>query len=306
MGEGIGRMTNRLMAYIGWGNHLNDNIMNEDNEFWSYRGEQDGPDYLPEYTHPVEPPKGFSTDWASKETISLLDSPEVKASRGAGPSKPREQAQTKAVCAGCHSPLTLNGNDEEGSKLYGLRCGHLIDAKCLEILAKPKIQDLPSEESPIDRKGKGKAKSTYYEQATRVPMEINQEDAAGANDGEITSEEEEDHHPRTRGYLAQQQSLTLTAESSSQMNSPPSRSRGRGRRYAGRGGSGRSRTRGANLRKGITTGKKKGKRKKPQVTAVHEWHCPVAGCEMRHMSVQWDGVEEWKQEPESGAIGLYV
>lgn len=110
---------------------------------------RESPEYNPLFTHPAKPASGYTFHFtspsppstsASTPTIHIDDS--AVASTSAARS---DDASTLLVCARCLDPLVLGDNGPR--RLWGLRCGHLIDGKCVEQINKP----------PVNNKGKGKA-----------------------------------------------------------------------------------------------------------------------------------------------------
>ena len=92
-------------------------------------------EYRPAYTHPSKPQPGFSNNFSSPDVIAV-DQP--------GPSStPAADAGTILVCAKCLDPLVMNvtGPEDEvrKSRLWALRCGHMLDGKCIEQLMKPPL-----------------------------------------------------------------------------------------------------------------------------------------------------------------------
>ncbi|KAF9266420.1 hypothetical protein L218DRAFT_996597 [Marasmius fiardii PR-910] len=91
--------------------------------------------------------------------------------------------RTLLVCSHCRDPLLLGESASklgpEGGKarrIWSLRCGHLIDGKCLETLSIPSPQSTSSLEqvrssSDADRKGKGKAVEPFEVQNDPEPSE---------------------------------------------------------------------------------------------------------------------------------------
>ncbi|KAF9532661.1 hypothetical protein CPB83DRAFT_847148 [Crepidotus variabilis] len=143
--------------------------------------------YQKSYTHPDTPEAGFTFDFA-------LPSPEDDGSHAkffpptsanapiiiddddgnSGPSVTSRQdlstssgesssLTTLLVCARCLDPLPLNetlGPEDEGRRVWALRCGHMIDQKCLNEIGKPEDgPELATHADPDDKKGKGKAKA---------------------------------------------------------------------------------------------------------------------------------------------------
>ncbi|KAF8151009.1 hypothetical protein B0H34DRAFT_678723 [Crassisporium funariophilum] len=147
--------------------------------------------YTPAYTHPGPAEAGFTYDFALPDSptaetfrarlfpptsihnpIVLDDEDEdersaSKSTQVAGPSS-SSAARTASpapgtlsallVCARCCDPLLLNAGlnpDESDRRVWGLRCGHIIDEKCLNELGQPPTVDY----SELSGKAKGKAKA---------------------------------------------------------------------------------------------------------------------------------------------------
>lgn len=105
------------------------------------RTRQAEPDYKPEYTHPDRPLPGFTHDFSLSPSSSF-----VAEEDGTSPSRLASGSGTRAcevtlVCAACRDPLVAGasdiGVDRAKRKLWGLRCGHLLDGKCIEKLMQP-------------------------------------------------------------------------------------------------------------------------------------------------------------------------
>ena len=129
------------------------------------------PKYKPTFTHPAKPEPDFSNDFASQAVITISDGP--------GPSSTHETG-TVLVCAMCLDPLVMNvvGAEEEmhKRKLFALRCGHILDGKCIDSIMMPPNTSDRKEDQDLDEglasssgKGKGKAKA---ENAESLNMEI--------------------------------------------------------------------------------------------------------------------------------------
>ncbi|KAG6901791.1 hypothetical protein C0995_007894 [Termitomyces sp. Mi166 len=126
--------------------------------------------YKVEYTHPNPPEPGYTFNFAPPEAtppkpapivIDLVGSDSEDEST-AGPSKPSVSpivsVRELLVCARCLDPLVLGGGlvSDEGRrrKVWALRCGHMIDGKCLDIVGVPEQEN----EQSFSGKGKGKSK----------------------------------------------------------------------------------------------------------------------------------------------------
>lgn len=145
--------------------------------------------YKPSYTHPNPPENNFTFDFAppaapspkpsmpsrlpsfpstSLENPIIIDVDEnveismtgssTQTSEATTPLSPPATLNQVLVCARCLSPLVLNGGAAKGGaeeetrrRVWGLRCGHMIDGKCCGQLSRPNMP-LAS-----DVKGKGKA-----------------------------------------------------------------------------------------------------------------------------------------------------
>ncbi|KAG6915004.1 hypothetical protein DXG01_013957 [Tephrocybe rancida] len=148
-----------------------------ENLMFRRRGRDQPPEieYKVEYTHPGQPEPGFAFSFAPPEptpppkTARIVidleasdteDGPVAGSSKQAAPTSTTSTLQTLLVCARCTEPLVLGGSlvGEEGRrrKVWALRCGHMIDGACLEIIGSP--DENGPEETPMVGKGKGKAR----------------------------------------------------------------------------------------------------------------------------------------------------
>lgn len=104
------------------------------------------PEYLPTYTHPDKPEPGFSFNFSPQDTLSSSSDP--------GPSTAVTDLSTVIVCSHCLDPLVTNttGSVEQirNTKLWALRCGHLLDGKCIEKLYKPGPKKIP-DDPPVEQ-----------------------------------------------------------------------------------------------------------------------------------------------------------
>ena len=88
------------------------------------------PEYKRTFTHPPKVAPGFTHDLAPSADVEDLSA--VGASSGSSTSA----VDTVLVCAKCLDPLVI-GNVPDHKRLWGLRCGHLIDGKCVRELMRP-------------------------------------------------------------------------------------------------------------------------------------------------------------------------
>ncbi|KAJ7692078.1 hypothetical protein B0H17DRAFT_1330855 [Mycena rosella] len=264
---------------------------------WAGGAPKDEEAYRAEWTHPGAPEAGYVWDFAPSES-------EIVVPKGKGKGKEvaidvdaeRENVCTLLVCAKCLDPLLMRadgiteGGEEEvrRRKVWGLRCGHMIDGKCYEALRKPEEEgkpdtlDAPAVAEPTGKgNGKGKAKAREVEDDDEDFDEL------------FDEEEEEDLVPnpiRSRlrpRTLGMDPSAPAPAPSAFEITVPLPRARPR-----------------KTKRKGKGKGKGKGKMRKPVVEAKHEWTCPVAGCGRVHVSEKVDGV--WGNGADRGAVALFV
>ena len=262
------------------------------------------PKYLHIYTHPRETEPGFTPDFAPNASdegsprdrrfpatsanapIIIDDDDEVSMTFAARPlasaaasSSSSSSAIAKMetsesrklsvllVCARCLDPLLVNeslGPDDNGRRVWALRCGHMIDEKCLNEIGQPEEPE-PEVQTPssvTDRKGKGKAKAkhraSYGEAAVR---------GVDTTTNSIRS--------RLRSAAASGAASTFSASAVPSSSHTPSPARPLKRRRAA-----------AAVRK---------------IEAEFEWRCPVPSCGLVHASVKIDG--KWGPEQE-GKIGI--
>ncbi|CAK5269927.1 unnamed protein product, partial [Mycena citricolor] len=128
--------------------------------------------YKTEWTHPARLEDGFVGDFAPVETIDIVDEGEAN------------ETSTALACARCSDPLLLGSNDNSLTpdevrrrRVWGLRCGHVIDGKCLEELYKP-LEEEEAPAPPSKRKGKGKARARDRMEEEVDPTDV-EDDASG-------------------------------------------------------------------------------------------------------------------------------
>ena len=240
-------------------------------------------EYNSEFTHPGKPESGYVFDFAPPEPSSVEHKPTPividlsdDETPGAGPStkppdSPSPKPSTLLVCARCLDPLVLGGGlvgeERHKRKVWALRCGHLIDGQCLDVVGAPKEDvDVADQETEAEREDavipgqrtdhrwKGKAR------AVEGPV------TALPDDNPIRS------RLRSRGSVPGPfPSVPSPAPPHVERSSPASLL---------------------------------GKRKRPSKTRVepYEWRCPVTSCGHIHVSVKVDGawVPEPARKPSSG------
>jgi len=91
---------------------------------------KNAPEYKRTFTHPPKVAPGFTHDLSSFGDVEDL----TVAGASSGPSS--STVDTVLVCAKCLDPLVM-GNVTDDRRLWGLRCGHILDGKCVRELMRP-------------------------------------------------------------------------------------------------------------------------------------------------------------------------
>ncbi|KAF9048854.1 hypothetical protein BJ165DRAFT_1414525 [Panaeolus papilionaceus] len=237
--------------------------------------------YKQYYTHPTELEPGFTADFApasndkpqtrlfpptSAEQPIIVDDDEPSSHSYKSSSTNSTQPSSLSallVCARCMSPLLLNSSmteeDAKDRRVWGLRCGHLLDEKCLNELGQPEQVSSDSEYNP---KGKGKEKG----KARAVGQSAYGESLEEPNVVPVQPfQQENSMRSRLRARPSTQRNPVDSSESSSTqaldllVAAPPAKRR-------------------------------RGAVKKPKIEAEYEWKCPVPSCNTVHVSVKVDGI----------------
>ncbi|KAI0749323.1 hypothetical protein C8Q80DRAFT_1161383 [Daedaleopsis nitida] len=303
--------------------------------------------WKPEYTHPDKPGAGFTSDFSPGENSSStssgpsspgvieLDEDHAGPSNAGSSSSSASSVETTLVCARCLDPLVLAAPnavpDEERKKyrVWALRCGHMLDGKCIaELMSPPPPPSVEPPQEECSGKGKGKARAVEPEPADVVLEDVHIASTASDRKGKRKAVEPLDHEPSPK--------RPAVDESVSQVENPiRSRLRPRTRagpdtpaggsaasfepatvalplsasvvRRSGRGSAARAAAVEGDAHTSRTKGKGKGRAKagpKLAIEAEHEWRCPVGGCGRVHYSVRVEG--EWRNDEGRGAIALFV
>jgi len=193
--------------------------------------------YLPSYTHPSQPDPGFTFDFALPTSSNanthfrtrlfpptsinnpiVLDDDDdnsIESSTAiAGPSSSpltsdTGQVTSTLVCANCSDLLLINASllpDENDRRVWGLRCGHIIDEKCLNRLGQPSqvVNDSPD----ITGSGKGKGRDSGSSYGDTIVSE-----------NQTVLEEIQENSIRSR--LRSRPSFPSTSILASSLDSPP-------------------------------------------------------------------------------------
>lgn len=204
---------------------------------------KNAPEYKRTFTHPPKVAPGFTHDFGSSGDV------EDTSTTGAASSSSASAVDTVLVCAKCLDPLVM-GNVSDDKRVWGLRCGHTLDGKCVRGLMRPADFLEAVEESSTESTGNGKEK-TAEEPEQRAPVP---DEGGGSLFGS------------TLRRLRSGRVVSTTA----------SRSKGKQRQ----------------------------KVQEPKVERVHEWSCPVSGCERTHKTNLVSGA--WKPDQSEGPILMYV
>ncbi|KAI0635878.1 hypothetical protein C8Q77DRAFT_1100209 [Trametes polyzona] len=164
------------------------------------------PMWKPEYTHPYKPAPGFTNDFAapdeeasgsaSSQGIIVLDEDDAGPSGGtASGSSSATAVETTLVCARCLDPLVLapaERTSEEDAKMrrvWALRCGHMLDGKCvMEFMSPPEARsnpvptpaEPPAEDTTPSSRGKGKGKAREEPEPTAIAVDAEMETTPSA------------------------------------------------------------------------------------------------------------------------------
>ena len=259
-----------------------DPLMRGDLRLLNNLGRPSEPDYKTEYTHSAKPPPGFTHDFELSST-SLMPVIEIDSPCSSSSSLGRP-GDAVLACPRCHDPLVLGAADiaEERARkrLWGLRCGHLLDGKCVEELMKPPPLVVPK---AIDVKGKGKAECIDEPSLPGAYPTHSLKGKGKAMESDITPEPV---FSSIRSRLRPRHPPSLPPEPLP-ASPGPSRVRPRAPRTPLKG-----------------KGNGKGRAKVPIVEAEHEWTCPVGGCGRVHVSQLIGG--RWIMDDKRGAIAVFV
>ncbi|KJA20556.1 hypothetical protein HYPSUDRAFT_78266 [Hypholoma sublateritium FD-334 SS-4] len=223
--------------------------------------------YRKSYTHPVPSEPGFTYDFTALSAEA--STPGSSASTSKAESIGSGQLNALLVCAKCLDPLVLNSalvpEEAQFKRVWALRCGHLIDEKCLNILGQPSAEEITP-----DKKGKGKARAPARRSGcgSALPEQASLDSAVAAV-AFPTDMRSRLRSRRSGGATAAGPMLPVEGDGAVGVNvpvpSPPAK-------------------------------KRRAVQRKPKVEAEFEWSCPVASCGRIHVSVRIEGV--WGPEKE--------
>ncbi|KAH9973408.1 hypothetical protein BJV74DRAFT_196867 [Russula compacta] len=299
-------------------------------------------EYRVAYTHPYPPAPGFTHDFESPspspDVIDVDEEPcPSEKAKGSFSPKCNENLNT-LVCARCLDPLVLGGsnmseNERARRRLWGLRCGHMLDGKCIAELMKPhSASDLEFTDAnlvaiglPYD-KSQGPDSSTESQNRAQTPVmggadaksptcltkarekgraieQASQLSQPAEGTGERTTFAENSSirsrlRPRTNtGHVAHiSSSLPASSRTSAHPSSLPSASATVALSLvANTGHHARRRPK----------GKGKQKAMEPVILERYEWRCPVALCGRPHSSLHIES-RGWVMDETQGAIAVFA
>jgi hypothetical protein len=297
-------------------------------------------EYRVAYTHPYPPAPGFAHDFESPSpSIDIIDvdeepGPSTKVTGSSSSNKDNENLNS-LVCARCLDPLVLAGSymsedERTRRRLWGLRCGHMLDGKCVAQLMKPQSASDP------EPTGIG---ATGTESPSVSPRDLDStHPPAVARNLSLDNPEAVDVTSPMRGTTARGRFRTV------ERPPQPSQSTETGgeRAVFPENSSIRSRLRPRNNAGHVThitssssmpshsspnpssqpfppaainntthqlkrraKGKGKQKAKEPLILGRHEWRCPVTLCERLHLSLHIES-QGWIMDETQGAISVFA
>ena len=306
-------------------------------------------EYRIAYTHPYPPAPGFTHNFESPlPSITVIDVDEELGlsgkSAGSSSSNSSSENLNTLVCARCLDPLVLGGSsmsedERTRRRLWGLRCGHMLDGKCIDELMKPQptpdikpiMEDAGANSSDSEMLGKDPSveissvvtsqglvldNSTHLDTgpSSRTTTLRGNSRAVGpqleplqspVDDSEpVTSAENNSIRSRLRprnieGHVAH------TSSSSSTSFSPSTPSSHRASGAAHPTPSSAALASAPSRYKRRSKGKGKQKVVEPLILGRHEWRCPIALCERSHLSLNIE-TKGWVMDETQGAIPIFA
>jgi len=305
-------------------------------------------EYRVAYTHPHTPVPGFTHDFEPPSpSVSIIDvdeepGPSTKASGSSSPGKNNENGNT-LVCARCLDPLVLGGSnmsEDERSRrrLWGLRCGHILDGKCVDELMKPRptpdLEPTGTEVAAIEPPSNGSQGQSSFIQSqdgaqsmvlgeailpdgkplsrltkARGKARVIEPPSQPSQPAEVIGDQTpfaESNSIRSRLRPRNNSGNVVHMSSSSHASSHTSNqlSQSSSQRSPANG----NRSIAANTHhhpKRRPKGKGKQKAIEPVILERYEWHCPVALCECSHLSLNIES-RGWVMDETRGAIPIFA
>jgi hypothetical protein len=314
------------MTPTQWGAGLEDTIIGPEPPYAPSEEREvelpDAPEYQTSFTHPGKTAPGFTSDFAPLARIDLESDEEYDPLFDEDPPPRKNKGKGKAVapqilrtvCAVCKDPLVM-GSTTEDRRTYALRCGHVLDGKCLWKLAKP-LDSHESESMEAERTFEftftaptTTEEGAYHEDNDPEPMRRPENTNPSREIVPVPdrSRRRRQHHqqsslddiddqpvpgPSTAPQLDLSDPFFPTLRDPTQPATSSNRKKGR--------------------RKGKNNDSKFKSRKVPKSRGrlreeLFEWNCPVPECGRQHLSVRlvMEGAK-WKCDPEKGALVMFV
>lgn len=289
-------------------------------------------EYRVAYTHPYPPAPGFTHNFESPSpSVDVIDvdeepCPSKKASGSFSP-KCNENLNT-LVCARCLDPLVLGGsnmseNERVRRRLWGLRCGHMLDGKCIAELMKPQsasdfglphgrsqgpgssTQSQNPAQTPVmgGVDAKSPTRLTKAREKGRAIQQSSQSSQPAEGTGERTTFVE---NSSIRSRLRPRNNTGLVAHISSSLPAPSHTSAQPSSLLSA------SATVAPSLAANTShnsrrrpKGKGKQKAMEPVILERYEWGCPVALCGLPHLSLHIES-RGWVMDETQGAIAVFA
>ncbi|KAH9055504.1 hypothetical protein EDB87DRAFT_1640726 [Lactarius vividus] len=305
-------------------------------------------EYRIAYTHPYPPAPGFTHNFESPSpsvTVIDVDEEPAPSDQPAGSNSTSENMNT-LVCARCLDPLVLGGSnmpedERTRRRLWSLRCGHMLDGKCIAELMKPQPApdieptsmevagtdssnprmrgedhsvDTPSPVSPqglvLDGKAHpntGPSARTTKARGIVDAIERRPESSQLAMGGSEPAISTEDSSIRSRLRPRNMAGHVVHTSSSSSISfRAPTRSSSQRILAPVRPAPSLAVVASAVPQtKRRTKGKGKQKVVEPLILGRHEWRCPVALCERLHLSLDIEN-QGWVMDETQGAIPIFA
>ncbi|KAF7312103.1 hypothetical protein MIND_00222600 [Mycena indigotica] len=267
--------------------------------------------YKQAYTHPARAEPGFVFDFEPSEIVPASETSKGKGKQvvidvDALESSSKGKLDALLVCARCLDPLFLrsdgvvDGGEEETRRrrLWGLRCGHVLDGKCIEELWRPSTEaTVNALANGPDSKGNAPSEDVMEDDEAN-PRSDDESDGAG----DLIPTNPIRGRLRSAGAVLGVFPVAPRSLRPMQQQTPQPTRVPRGRATTTRG-----------------RGKGKRARRSTRVSVIQdrfEWTCPVAGCGRIHVSEKVDGV--WgppgpevrrgrnEGDVNSGPIGMFL
>lgn len=268
------------------------------------------PMWKPSYTHPTKIQPGFACDFVPQEKkpevfsgsgtsgldAIIIQDDDDEGLTSIGIDATQAKPTSCLVCARCVEPLVLNSGDASGIteeekknlRVWGLRCGHMLDGRCIHSIMRPPVPSLGDKRKADDdlpHGGPGKRRITRNSNGKGKAVAVDNlwEDYPGASTDTVALETS--IRSRLRSRLSRSDAHDM-ADYRPQHSSP-------------------------RLDAASKRGKGKGRARKPVVLEQFEWMCPVSGCGRMHRSVRMSDTDEsilggWSMDSDQGAIALFV